>query len=62
VTPRYVNRIFRFASLGPEAIEAIMNRECDSQLTLDTLVRQIQVAWSKQLQARPSSAEFAHQR
>ena len=49
VTPRYVNRILRFASLGPEAIEAIVNGQCDSQLTLDTLVSRTHIDWGEQL-------------
>jgi site-specific DNA recombinase len=46
----YVNRIFRFASLGPDAIEAIMNNQFSPQLTLDALVNRIPLAWKEQRQ------------
>jgi hypothetical protein len=48
LTPRYVNRIFRFASLGPGAVEAILGGECGASISLNDLVHRIPIEWAKQ--------------
>lgn len=44
----YVKRIYPFASFSPASIEAILNREVPSNLSLDSLVRKIPLVWTEQ--------------
>ena len=48
VTPCYVKRIFRLASLGPDAVESIMNGECGAAVTLQSLASRIPTEWVRQ--------------
>jgi site-specific DNA recombinase len=48
VTPRYVKNIFRCASVGPAAVEGIMNNDCRPDLTLQYLVNELPLGWSSQ--------------
>jgi hypothetical protein len=58
-TPRYVKRIFPLASLGPDAISAIMNNKHNPHLSLDSLVSQILMAWHKQRALLPGGGNEA---
>lgn len=44
----YVKRIYSFASFSPASIEAILSGEVPSDLSLDSLVRRIPLAWAEQ--------------
>jgi site-specific DNA recombinase len=52
----YVKRIYSFASLSPASIEAILNGEVPPDLSLDSLVRRIPLAWTEQSIALASAA------
>jgi hypothetical protein len=51
VTPRYVKRIFRCASVGPKAVEAILDNQCSPELTLQHLMDNLPNEWDRQNQA-----------
>jgi hypothetical protein len=44
----YVRRILPFARLGPAAFEAILNGQIASDLSLDSLLGRIPMAWKEQ--------------
>jgi DNA invertase Pin-like site-specific DNA recombinase len=44
----YVKRIYSFASFSPASIEAILNGEVPPDLSLDSLVHRIPLAWTEQ--------------
>jgi hypothetical protein len=46
--PRNGSEPFPLASLGPDAISAIMNNERHAHLSLNYLASQISIAWSEQ--------------
>jgi site-specific DNA recombinase len=48
VTPRYVKKILPCALLRPGIVEAIVNRECPSQLTLSALTEEVSLDWTSQ--------------
>jgi site-specific DNA recombinase len=48
VTPRYVKKILPCALLRPNIVEAIVNRECPSQLTLSALTEEVSLDWTSQ--------------
>ena len=48
VTPRYVKNLFPCALLGPDIVEAILNRKYASHLTLKSLTKKIPLNWASQ--------------
>ena len=50
ITPRYIRRLFRLASLSPESIELLLNQQSKRDLSLDQLCNQISIDWREQVQ------------
>jgi site-specific DNA recombinase len=48
LTPRYVRQILPFASLGPTAIQAIIEGQCRPSITLNALADRIPLEWAQQ--------------
>lgn len=48
VTPWYIKNLFPCALLGPDIVEAILNRKYASHLTLKSLTKKIPLNWASQ--------------
>lgn len=57
VSPRYINKIFRLASLSPQSIETLLTRPGSLPLSLDDLIDKVTMHWKLQTAcARPQPA------
>jgi hypothetical protein len=48
VSPRYINKIFRLASLSPQSVEKILTQPESLPLSLDDLIGNVPMNWKQQ--------------
>jgi hypothetical protein len=48
VSPRYINKIFRLASLSPQSVEKILTKPESLPLSLDDLINNVPIYWKQQ--------------